>query len=99
MKCVDLLARASDECDVDRPAGVRLSVGDDEVRELCAILAFPDRRDPERLEGGLVKGNARFRVADTDVDVVDDDTRPVPVAHAATLHEHRGRKAAALKAT
>ena len=59
MERVDLLARVGDERDVHRPARRRLAVRDDEVRELRAVLALPDRRNPERLEGGLVERDTR----------------------------------------
>src|SRR4029453_216117 len=72
---VDLLARVGDEREVDRAARLGI-IGDHPVRELGPALALPDRRDPERLEDGLVERDTRGGVADPDVDVVEDDARP-----------------------
>lgn len=88
MERIDLLARARDEGDVHRPAR-RLARHDDEVRQLRAPVAFPERRYAEWLENGLVERDTRLQVAHTDLDVVDDDTCPVPVhAHGSTLPEN-----------
>ena len=89
MEGVDLLARLGDEGDVHRTARVRLAARDDEVGELRAVLSLPDRRDAEWLEGCPVEGDARLRVANADVDMVEDDPCPVPVAHTANVTEKR----------
>src|SRR4029079_15686989 len=57
--------------------------GPDQIRVLAAALVLPQRRDLEHLQDGPVEGLARFRIADRQVDVVEDDPAPVPVRHAA----------------
>jgi hypothetical protein len=63
------------------------SVGrDHEVRELRTLVAFPERRYAERIQDGLVERDARAGIAHADLDVVEDDARPVSVhAHVAKL--------------
>ena len=62
-----------------RAPGRRVALEDDEVRELGATVAFPERRDCERLEHRPVEADAGRGIADVDLYVVEDDARPVPV--------------------
>ena len=78
MEGIDLVARSGHERDVDRPAGFRVRA-DDEVRVLAAMVALPERRDPEGRKDRPVERAARLGIADTDLHVVEDDPRPVPV--------------------
>jgi hypothetical protein len=83
---VDLLARAGDECDVHRSARLAGCLEHDEIRELRAAFCLPERWDCERFEHGFVERDARSRIADADLDVVEDDPRPVPVdGHGPTI--------------
>ena len=89
MERVDLGSAIGDERDVHGAAGFSAGVAleDDEVRELGAAIAFPERRDRQRLEDRLVEADARRRIGDADLDVVEDDARPVPVDHGGDLSE------------
>jgi hypothetical protein len=82
---IDLIPRVGDERDVNRTP-VLLVVGDDEVRELRPVISLPKRRYPERFEDDLVERDAVPGVSYANVDVVEDDPRPIPVErHRVTL--------------
>jgi hypothetical protein len=84
MEGVDLGARSGNERDVDRPARLRVRTND-EIGVLAAVLGLPERRDVEGLENRPVESAARLGIANADLHVVEDDSRPIPVdGHAAT---------------
>ena len=78
MEGIDLVTGVRDERRVDGAAHV-LVPPDDEIRELRTTIALPERRYRERLEDRLVERDARARIPNGDLDVVEDDTRPIPV--------------------
>jgi hypothetical protein len=82
MERVDMLSRVGDERDVNARARFAV-VREDKVCELCAALALPDRRNLKWREDSRIERHAVFTVANADVDVIEDDPRPVPV------HAHR----------
>src|SRR5687768_13685443 len=92
---IDLVARTSDEPDMERRRHLRRA-GNDEVGELRAALVLPERRDLERREHGLVEPLARLDVTHAELHVVEDDPRPIPVDHSGTLRAHSSKVEATL---
>jgi hypothetical protein len=85
MERVDLSSRRCDERDVDGTAC--RSLEHYEVGELGSAVGLPERRDCERRENRPVETDARRRIGDIDLHVVEDDARPIPVDHGGDFSE------------